>query len=56
MDFVKDVVGQDFALCKRKGCGLKFAVLLDSDGKVVKFWRNEPDGRNELPDKEELAL
>ena len=37
IDFVKDGVGEDFALFKCKGCGLEFAFLLDADGKAMKF-------------------
>ena len=33
IDFVKDGVSHDFALFKRKRCGLEFAFLLDADGK-----------------------
>ena len=38
IDFVKDGVSHDFALFKRKRCGLEFAFLLDADGKAMKFW------------------
>jgi hypothetical protein len=53
IDPVKDGVGQDFLLCVCEGCGLELAVLLDEYGKPLKFWRNEPPPRNELPGKKE---
>ena len=53
IDHGKDGVGQDFALCKCKGCGLEFVFFLDGEGKAVKFWRHDPDPRNEVPDKKQ---